>query len=355
VDGNSSVVNELRSVVERIAQAAVAKDYARRPALLAKYGDRGRTMYLQDSRFHIFYLADAIRFGRPSIFKDYLAWLAEVLSARGVAPEELSENLKCVRDALIETLTPASLPAVLAVFEAALAGGGDETSASSRRADDALPAYGLARRYLDLLLRGDRQAALGLLQDAIRDGTGIREIWLRVFQDSQYEVGRLWQSNQINIAQEHYCTAATQMSMSRLYSQVFSGPHCGRTLVTACAPGEIHELGMRMVADLFEMEGWDTYHLGANMPAAALGDFIAQRRPNLVGLSATMTFHLDGVAAIIGALRERKDIHDITIMVGGRAFNREPGLWRQIGADGHARDVESALTVAETLPAAAQG
>jgi methanogenic corrinoid protein MtbC1 len=84
------------------------------------------------------------------------------------------------------------------------------------RSEQALPANGLAARYLDFLLRGQRQAALELVQDAIRTGTGIREIWLRVFQDSQYEVGRLWQSNKISIAQEHYCTAATQMIMAQL-------------------------------------------------------------------------------------------------------------------------------------------
>ena len=83
-----------------IAQAAVARDYARRPALLAKYGERGRARYLEDTRYHQSYLADAISFGRPSIFKDYLRWVSAVLAARGVAPEELVENLKCMREVL---------------------------------------------------------------------------------------------------------------------------------------------------------------------------------------------------------------------------------------------------------------
>jgi methanogenic corrinoid protein MtbC1 len=300
-------------------------------------------LYLEDTRFHQSYLADAISFGRPSIFKNYLAWVSEVLSARGVASEELIENLNCVREVLIETLSPASLAVVLGVFDAGLAGAGGARAAVADPSDHGLPAAGLARRYLDFLLRGERQAALGLVQEAIRSGTAIREIWLRVFQDSLYEVGRLWQSNRINIAQEHYCTAATQMIMAQLYSQVFSAPRGGQVLVTACAPGEIHELGMRMVADFFEMEGWDTYHLGASLPTSALVDYVAQRRPDLVGLSATMTFHLEGVAAMVRALRESQETRGVKILVGGHAFNREPGLWRDIGADRHARDGESAL------------
>jgi methanogenic corrinoid protein MtbC1 len=355
VQESLSAINELRSIAEAVAQAAVAKDYARRPALLAKYGEHGRTMYLQDTKFHTAYLADAISFARPSIFRDYLGWLNEVLAARGVGPEELSENLKCMREALVEQLTPAGLNAVLPVFEAAVAEVVDGPAARPQEFEQPLPAEGLAKRYLDHLLRCERQAALELVQEAIRSGVGLREIWLRVFQDSQYEVGRLWQSNRISIAQEHYCTAATQAIMSRLYNQVFSTPRRGRILVTACAPSEIHELGMRMLADIFEMEGWDTYHLGANMPATALADFVAQRQPNLVGLSATMTFHLEGVATIIRALRENEKTRDVDIMVGGRAFNREPGLWRQIGANAYARDAEDALIGADALPAGASG
>lgn len=343
MDQNLSAVTELRNASEAIAQAVVARDYSQRPILLTRYGEHGRARYLDDTRFHMSYLADAVRFERPSIFRDYLGWLNEVLTARGVAPEELRENLKCMREALAWNLTPASAGSVLSVFEAGVADAFDGNGAARSATDQPLPADGLARRYVDHLLRCKRQAALDLVQETIRSGIGLRQIWLRVFQDSQYEVGRLWQTNQISVAQEHYCTAATQMIMSRLYNQVFSAPRKGYVLVTACAPREIHELGIRMLADVFEMEGWDTYHLGANTPVAALVDFVAQRQPHLVGLSATMTFHLEGVATIIEALRAKKETHGLTIIVGGRAFNREPGLWRQIGANAHARDFEGAL------------
>jgi methanogenic corrinoid protein MtbC1 len=212
-----------------------------------------------------------------------------------------------------------------------------------------LPAAGRAKRYLDFLLRGERQAAYELVQDALRSGVSIKEIWLRVFQDAQYEVGRLWQSNQISVAQEHYCTAATQIIMSRFYSQIFSTVRRGRVLITACAPDEIHEFGMRMVADFFEMDGWDTHHLGANTPSASLVDFVAQRRPDLIGLSATITFHLEAVAAIVRALRANPDTRDVRVLVGGHAFSREADLWRDIGADGYARDAEGALEAADRL------
>jgi methanogenic corrinoid protein MtbC1 len=249
-----------------------------------------------------------------------------------------------------EVLAGDRLTKVLQLLDEALAEGSSGRWTRAHQSSEPLPADERAKRYLDFLLRGERQAAYELVQDALRSGVNIKEIWLRVFQDAQYEVGRLWQSNQTSIAQEHYCTAATQIIMSRFYGQIFSVAHHGLVLVTGCAPGEIHEIGMRMVAEFFELEGWDTHHQGANTPSASLVDFVGQRRPDLVGLSATMTFHLEAVVPIVRALRAKQETRDVPVFVGGQAFGRKPDLWRDIGADGYARDAEKALEAANRLP-----
>ena len=102
--------------------------------------------------------------------------------------------------------------------------------------------------------------------DAIQHGTSVHDIYLHVFQRSQYEVGRLWQTNQISVGQEHLCTAATQLIMSQLYPLIFGTERKNRRIVAACVGGDLHEIGIRMVADFFEMDGWDTFYLGADVP-----------------------------------------------------------------------------------------
>ena len=105
-----------------------------------------------------------------------------------------------------------------------------------------------------------------MILQAVEQGSPVKDIYQRVFQPTQHEIGRLWQTNQISVAQEHYCTAATQLAMAQLYPYTFSAERSGRRLVAACVSGELHEIGARIVADLFEMAGWDTYYLGANTP-----------------------------------------------------------------------------------------
>ena len=113
--------------------------------------------------------------------------------------------------------------------------------------------------------------------DAVNSGVPVRDIYLQVFQPAQYEIGRLWQTNRISVAQEHYCTAATQLIMSQLYPLIFSSPRNGLRMVAACVQGDSHELGLRMVSDFFELEGWDTLFLGASTPAGSTSTSSAGR------------------------------------------------------------------------------
>ncbi|HEY5309978.1 MAG TPA: cobalamin B12-binding domain-containing protein, partial [Casimicrobiaceae bacterium] len=50
--------------------------------------------------------------------------------------------------------------------------------------------------------------------------------------------------------------------------------------------GDLHELGARMVADFFEMEGWDSYYTGANTPTGGVVQAIVERRPDVLAISA---------------------------------------------------------------------
>ncbi len=207
----------------------------------------------------------------------------------------------------------------------------------------------LARRYLDLLLGSDRHRASVLILDAVGAGMHVRDVYLKVFQPTQREVGRLWQTNQISVAQEHFCTAATQLIMSQLYPHIFSTERNGHRMVASGSVGELHELGIRMVADFFELAGWDSCYLGANTPAADLLRSVADQQAEILALSATITYHVAALEQVVRAVRATPGLERVRVLVGGNPFNAAPELWRQVGADGWAPDAGSAVILAETL------
>jgi methanogenic corrinoid protein MtbC1 len=196
------------------------------------------------------------------------------------------------------------------------------------------------------LMRTDRRSASHLILSAVSEGLSVKDVYLHVFQPVQREVGRLWQMNQISVAQEHYCTAATQMIMSQLYPRIFNGQRLDRKLVATCVSDELHELGVRMVADFFEMEGWDTYYLGANTPTPSIVQALDEHQADVLAVSATITFHVGQVRELVDHVRSSDVGHRVRILVGGYPFNVSPTLWQTVAADGYARDAQEAVVVA---------
>ena len=90
--------------------------------------------------------------------------------------------------------------------------------------------------------------------DAFRSGYAITDIYLDVFQESLYEIGRLWETNRIGVAEEHMGTAITQFIMANLYQYLEkSGVSRGRLVVTGIE-GELHQVGANMISDILEAD-----------------------------------------------------------------------------------------------------
>lgn len=333
-----------------IAEAVTNKYFETKPELEISYGAIGRAKCHQDTIYHLSHLSDALRVSEPSLFADYVVWAKEMLAGRGIPEKDLTDNLIILRDSLAEKLPSDYSQIACSYVEEGVEKLNKNHSESTSFINPDEPFSELANSYLDALLRGRRDIASRLILDEIQwKGAKIRDLYLHVFQKAQHEIGRLWQINQLSVAQEHYCTAATQMIMSQLYPYIFSTEKNGKTLVATCVSGDLHEIGVRMVSDFFEMEGWDTFYLGANVPASDFLKTLKERKADLALISATMTFHLRHVRELIEKIRADKETRHVKIMVGGYPFNVAPNLWREIGADTFASDAKSAVEMGEKL------
>lgn len=207
----------------------------------------------------------------------------------------------------------------------------------------------LATSYLRSLLASDRRTATKLILEEVAGGTSVRDIYTYVFQPFQYEIGRLWQTNQISVAQEHLCTAATQMVMSQLYPQIFAAEPIHGALVATCVSGDLHEIGLRMVTDFLQMDGWDTHYLGANVPHPDVLKTLADTGATLLAISATMTFHVGEVESLISQLRASPLGEKVRVLVGGYPFRIDPNLWKSVGADAFGRDAQETIELTQQL------
>lgn len=335
----------IREQMQALADEIVELQYELQPEIWKPYGSAGRLKSVRDTRYHLEYLVEALDAHSPELFIEYLSWVRTLFAGLHFPVSVLPNTLECTRRVLTNRLPREFLAPILEIFEKGQRSLDTTWVAASSYVAGDTPLDRMAGSYLNALLSGDRLSASQLILDAVERGTPIQDIYLQVFQRVQYDIGRLWQTNQISVAQEHYCTAATQLIISQLYPRIFTTERNGHSLVVTCVGGELHEIGARMVADFFEMAGWDTYFLGANMPTTGILSMLEQYHARLLAISATMTFHVPLVRELVA--ETRKSGLNVRIIVGGYPFNVAPHLWENVGADGYAPDAKQAVLLAE--------
>lgn len=302
----------------------------------------------REAVLHVETLAVAVGRRAPELFAEHVRWAKLLHRARGGSLDALEAELTCLaagaRSALRERA--ADVLALLASVGARLA---EPEAVPCSPIEGSGPLATLARRYLTCALGKRRGEAVALIREAASSGVSVRELYLHVLAPAQAEVGRLWQLNLASVADEHYCTAVTQLAVSILHERVFTAPRSGREVVVAATDGDLHELGLRMVSDLLELDGWDTIYLGASLPREAVLALVRERVPDLLALSATLPRGVREVSRLVEALRADPRTRAVPVLVGGPPFTREPRLFERVGADATAKDAGEAVEVAARL------
>ena len=96
---------------------------------------------------------------------------------------------------------------------------------------------------------------------------------------------------------------------------------------------DLHEIGIRMVADFLAIDGWDVHYPGADTPAVSIIEEVEDRKAGFIALSITMPSRLAALRYLIRSLRADAETKSVRIIGGGYPFLLVPGLWKALGAD----------------------
>ncbi len=188
---------------------------------------------------------------------------------------------------------------------------------SSSSAFDPEQSYQL---YLDALLKGDHHRCREIFEQWLESTDTLRSLYDDLVRHSLYEVGELWEQGKISVATEHMATAISESLLNLTYPKLFATPRKNRSAIISCLSGEHHRIGAKMVADLFELNGWRGYFLGSNTPFDDLKSLVAEKRPDALALSAATDPNLD--RAISAASEVHTEFPGLAILVGGRALHQ---------------------------------
>jgi len=328
--------------------AVTDRFYETHGSVYERFGQRGKQACREDLAFHLEFLRPVLEFGLLRPMVDYLHWLSSVLAARSIPAEHLAQSLRWLAEFFMDRMDVEDGAVVGAALNAARVG---FLEAKHEPADPSpVPeSWPEAGTFETAILAGNQREALSVLNACLDRGEGLVDVERHVIQPSLYQIGEKWQLNQVSVAQEHMATAIVQSVMTIGLLRSSPPATIDKRVLLACVEGNIHAIGLRMVADAFQLAGWDVRYLGANMPTRSLTQHVRDWTPDLVGLSVSFPQQLRTVREVIALLDEQLGRARPAVIVGGLAINRFDRLASLVGADAWRKDAAAAVSYAGRL------
>lgn len=176
-----------------------------------------------------------------------------------------------------------------------------------------------SEKYLNNLLRGNKRECSAIVFQFLSTNNSINDLYEKVIKVALYEVGKLWEQNKISVAAEHIATAITESILNELFEQIISDKRVNKKVVLSCIENEKHQVGIKMVADIFEKHGWESYFLGPGIPIVELKKYIKKVNPDILAFSLSIYFNYQNLKRTLELITN--DFPELLIIVGGQAFN----------------------------------
>ena len=186
----------------------------------------------------------------------------------------------------------------------------------------------------------DEEGSDELVQSALMEGIPPAEILELGLVAGMGRVGEKFQRNEIYLPDVLIAARALSAGMEHLKPYFLSGDieHEGK-IVLGTVAGDLHDIGKKIVAMIFEGGGWEVIDCGVDVSAESFIKAIESHSPQAVGLSALLTTTMVSMEQIA---KQIKSTHPgVLVLIGGAPVTAE--FARRIGADIYSPDPQGAL------------
>jgi len=173
---------------------------------------------------------------------------------------------------------------------------------------------------------------LKILDDARR----AVEIVGKRFADGEYFIPDLVYSGEI-------LKAITDMVKPKI-SRGAEVKHVGKVIVGTVA-GDIHDIGKDIVVFMLDVNGFEVFDLGVDVPAEKFVDTIKETGSTVIGLSGFLTLAFDSMKETVEAVKKAGLRDKVKIMIGGGQIDDQVKVFA--GADAYGKDAMAAVTLAK--------
>jgi trimethylamine corrinoid protein len=117
-------------------------------------------------------------------------------------------------------------------------------------------------------------------------------------------------------------------------------------IVFGTVAGDIHDIGKDIVAFMLDVNGFEVYDLGVDVPVQKFVEKIKETDATIVGLSGFLTLAFDSMKQTIQAIKDEGLRDKVKIMIGGGQIDEQ--VRGYVGADAYGKDAIEAVNLAKS-------
>lgn len=203
------------------------------------------------------------------------------------------------------------------------------------------------------VIKGNKRTIMELTESALKDDTygttGTERANKILNQDlipAINKVGALFEQKKYFLPQLIASAETMEMSMKLLEPLLATGDGEKRgKVIIATVKGDIHDIGKNLVALMLKNYGFEVTDMGKDVETDAIIEKAKETGADLIALSALMTTTMTRMKEVV----EAKNAAGLTtkVIIGGAVITEDYA--KEIGADGYAKDAQSAVKVAIAL------
>ncbi len=116
-------------------------------------------------------------------------------------------------------------------------------------------------------------------------------------------------------------------------------------VVMGTVAGDIHDIGKDIVVFMLDVNGFEVYDLGVDVPVQKFVDKIKETGAPVVGLSGFLALAFDSMKETVEAIKAAGLRDKVKVMIGGGQMSEE--IKKYTGADAYGRDAMVGVSLAK--------
>jgi methanogenic corrinoid protein MtbC1 len=178
----------------------------------------------------------------------------------------------------------------------------------------------------------------------------IPDLYEKVLRPALYSIDDCVDKDNGCIWKEHVKTSIIKTVIESIYPFVIKLKKHVEPLnikvIFVCPEKEYHEIGLRMMSDFFNLNGYDTIFIGTNSPKDQIITAISFSNPKYIAISVTDYYLLFETQKMIQKIKSTYN-RNIIVIVGGLAFKHNLDSVSIIGGDIYLETYEDVVSLAK--------